>query len=69
MAEISAILLHDFLIWLVAALFGKYVEYEKDAEQNSENPDREISGIWQKFLPFSPKFFDLTLSVPRRGKW
>ena len=68
-AEISAILLHDFLIWLVAALFGKYVEYEKDAEQNSENTDREISGIWQKFLPFSPKFFDLTLSVPRRGKW
>ena len=50
-------------------IFASYVEYEKDAEQNSENPDREISGIWQKFLPFSPKFFDLTLSVPRRGKW
>ena len=68
MAEISVIWLHDFLIWQVAALFGRYVEYEKDAEQNSKNPDREISGIWQKFLLFSPKFFDLALSVPRREK-
>ena len=52
MADISVIWLHDFLIWQVAALFGRYVEYEKDAEQNSKNNDREISGIWEKFLPF-----------------
>ena len=69
MAEIAAILLHDFLIWQVAALFGRFVEYEKDAEKKTGNSDRESSGIWQRFLPFSPKFFDLTLSVPRRGKW
>ena len=56
MAEISAISLHDFLFWLVGALYGRYAQYKKDAEFQCEYSDLEISGIWQKFLPFYPKF-------------
>ena len=45
MAEISAISLHDFLIWVVGAFLGRYAQYEKDAEFHSEYCDLEISGI------------------------
>ena len=68
MAEISAISPHDFLIWLVGAVYGRYAQYEKDAESQCEYSDLEISGIWQKFLPFLQNFFNSPISGARTRK-
>ena len=48
------------LIWLFPLLRGRNDEYRKDAEFYFRNSDLEISGIWQKFLPFYPEiiYFD-----------
>ena len=69
MAEISAISLHDFLFWLVGALYGRYAQYKKDAEFQCEYSDLEISGIWQKFLPFFRNFFNSAISGARTKRW
>ncbi len=60
--------LRDSLIWLFLLVRRKNDEYKKDAEFYFGYSDIEISGIWQKFLPFSPKFFIFAIFVARRGK-
>ena len=69
MAEIYAIF--SEILWFdpFRTSEGKMVNMKEMRNEILDILILEISGIRQKFLAFSPKFFILTLSVPQRENW